>query len=159
MCWCSPRPRGLRFARRLPRPRDPPPLARLRAIADYPRTARPHGYDLEARPHHRGAVLHRTQTESARISTGVFQALAIVANLQPDVLALDIEGHIDGLRLRMRERVCECLLSDPVEMIGCRGAQPEPRNFTDGDIHGGSRGAFQPADEIAQRTDQSAFSR
>src|SRR5579863_3387061 len=112
MYWCSPRPRGPRFARCLGRPRDRPllsersciarpawqyyagaGLARLRAIADYARTARPHGYDLEARSHHRGAVLHRTQTETAGISAGVFQALTIVANLQSDVLALDVEGH------------------------------------------------------------------
>src|ERR1700733_3714827 len=159
MCWYSPRPHGPRFERRLRRPRDYPGLARLRAIADHPRTARPQGYDLEPRPHHRCAVLHRTQTESARISAGVLQALTIVANLQSDVLPIDVEAHIDGLRVRMFERVCERLLSDPVEVIGGRGAQPEPRDFADGDIHRGSRWAFQARDEIAQRTDQSALIR
>jgi len=52
--------------------------------------------------------------------TYVLYTLAVIADFQSDALSLDIECHLNGVRIRVFERVCESFLRDPIEMIGRR---------------------------------------
>jgi len=73
--------------------------AHMRAIADDARPAGPKRRDLESRSDHRGAVLHGAQPESLCALSHFLYASTVIADLQPDVLPLDIQRDLDGVRM------------------------------------------------------------